>query len=712
MRSLRCAAPAERAEPTPAPGCRLIVRSGVCVAFLATIPVFVAGLPSRAGAWASPEDEKASREMSVYLVQCEGLGKLLAGGPPETALAALRTYERADEVRLRTHAQVLLYEHAARFGLGDRERERLRPILRAAAENRKAPATARDEALRVLLTSTWSGRDDWYAAQLGDATLRAPTDGSAMYSPLGWTLETDPGRWVPWLIPKLATKGVVRSNVAHILAQLADRDSSNKKPPRRDVAIALLPWLADRKWADGVNYHTSPRAEYISSLERLELPEAIPGLIHVVETETDYVGARAAGALEHFRDPRALPALRKALKAHLGVEWEREAFLSAIRACGGQKPLSAVAALQAYAHAAATPDGMELIRYGDIDSRRSPDATLALGIHLAHEPDIDDETAAQVIASVRRTRPPAVAFALEAPLFAWSAPAARRHVVARLADRDLDDRLLRIALNGRNVLAASVGPELRALLARGGTGAGRAAALLDDRDAIVRVLRGNDVPAILGLFHACVVSDRRGLDRTVDWHVFVRDGKGGPIALVVADVGPLLARPEADVAAVARAWLTHEGGPIAKAWLAANGKLANPPAAEAHAYNIAGVAPGVKRAAVEKAGPNAPRAAYGPHDDVIVVTGPALRDGAREIVGSSAHAADVRDLLGRPDLAYGDHVFATVGGFFWHYRRAGVVIVFAFTDDRSELGDAAPLFQVQLVDPATWDTKHVRKQDR
>jgi len=140
---------------------------------------------------------------------------------------------------------------------------------------------------------------------------------------------------------------------------------------------------------------------------------------------------------------------------------------------------------------------------------------------LAHEPTVDDETVGQVIASLRRTPEPAVAFALEAPLFAWSAKVAQRHVVARLADRALDDRLLRMALDRRNVLAASVGPELRSLLARGGTATGRAAAMLDDREAITRVLQGHDIPAILGLLHACAVSDRRGLDRTVDWVVSV-----------------------------------------------------------------------------------------------------------------------------------------------------------------------------------------------
>jgi hypothetical protein len=676
----------------------MIVRSGLCAILLA----FLSSVPLRAGAWASPEDERASREMIKYEEDRAEVRKLLDTGTPTAMLSALRLRERAVELRTRAFAQAMLYEHAARFGLDEVERARLRRGLMAVAENKKAPATARDESIRALMASPWDGRDDWYEGLLADATLRAPDDGGSLYSPLGRALETDPDRWVPRLIPKLAHKGVVRSNVAHILAELADRDASNKKPARRDVAVALLPWLADREWAEGVSYTASPRANYITSLDRLDLPEAIPGLIHVVETERDYVGARAAGALEHFHDPRALPALRKALRWHLGVEWERDEFLRAIKVCGGQKSRDAVGALLAYARAAATPDGMEQIRYGDIN-QRPQDEVLALGIQLAHEPTIDDETVTLVVATLRRMPADPVAFALEAPLFAWSAKAAHRHVIDRIADRDLDDRLLRMTLDGRSALAAAMGSELRVVLARGGIGAGRAAAVLDDRPAVTRLLGSTDVPAILSLLHASEVSDRRGLDPTMDWRVSVRGGRGGSIPLAIADIGPLLARPEAAVASAARAWLTREGGPAAKAWLAGNGVRPNPPPTAARAYNIAGVAPGMKRTAVDGIGKIAADVRYGPQHDVVAVTGRALRDGAKEIVGAGAPAGDVRNLLGRPDREDAGHVFATVGGFFWHYNRAGVVIVFSFVDDRFTLNDAAPSYQVQLIDPATYE---------
>jgi hypothetical protein len=674
----------------------------------------VAGLlamaPAAPAAGATTADEaRAAHWKGSYLEHEDAVRELAAHGAPVAVLPVLRAHERADEARLRILAQALLYEHAARLGVDQAERERLRQALMTTAEDRKAPGTARNEAMRVLMAGAWDGRDAWYEARLGDPTLRDPSDGVNGYSPLGWPLETEPDRWVPRLIPKLARAGDVRSNVAHVLAQLADREARDKKPPRRDVAVALLPWLADGAWARGSNWSPSPRAGYISSLERLHLPEALPGLIHVVETETDYVGARAAGALEHLRDPRALPALRKALPAHLDVQWERQAFLRAIRACGGEQPLDALVALQAYARAAATPEGLEQVRGSIIHSPKPLDQKVAIGIDLAHGETADDRVVAQVIAALPRSRPPAVAFALEAPLFAWTGRAAQLHVVSRLADRDPDDRLLRLALDGRNVLAASVGPELRALLARGGTGAGRAAAVLEDRAAIGRVLAGSDVPAILGLLHASVVSNRRGLDETMDWNLGVRGGVGGSIRLAAGDVGPLLARNDADVVAAARAWLTGEGGPTAKAWLAANGKLARAPADEIHAYSVAGVAAGMKRAAVERLAARGVDIQYDAQGSATIVQGNSLRDGAREIVTPASRAGDVRRLFGRPDREHSDHVFATVGGFFWHYERAGVVIVLSFTDDNFTLNDQAPLYEVTLLDPATYRARFPKR---
>src|SRR5262249_32282027 len=152
-----------------------------------------------------------------------------------------------------------------------------------------------------------------------------------------------------------------------------------------------------------------------------------------------------------------------------------------IAACGGLTTEDGVRALEAYARLAATQEG--LVRLSD--GSRAPqnkDAQLAQGVELARG-DTDDgalgSAGVKDMAMLSR-REPKVARAMEVPLFAWSARAARLHVVSRLVDQSLDEWLLRMALSQRNHLKQCCGEELRLLLLNGGVGAGRAAAVLED----------------------------------------------------------------------------------------------------------------------------------------------------------------------------------------------------------------------------------------
>jgi len=115
------------------------------------------------------------------------------------------------------------------------------------------------------------------------------------------------------------------------------------------------------------------------------------------------------------------------------------------------------------------------------------------------------------------------------------------------------------------------------------------------------------------------------------------------------------------------------------------------------AYNIAGVAPGMKRAAISHPLPRGVHVQYDATGTVVGVLGKSLRDGGREVVTPASRAGDVRQLFGDPDREVHDHVIGKVGGFFWHYHRQGVVIVFSFTDDLFRLRDRAPLFEVRLL---------------
>lgn len=643
---------------------------------------------------------KAAQWTGSYMKGDESVRELAQRGERSAALAVLRSHESSGDPRLRALAKALLYEHGKRLGVDPAERERLRSDLVVIAEDAHAPGYSREEACRVVLSADWSGRDAWYEKLLADPTLRHARDGVMGYAPLLAPLKRDPARWVPSLIPRLQQAPAIRANVAHLLAALV---ADEEQPARRDVALALLPWLADRAWAADAEYSPSPRAEYITSLARLDVKEAIPGLIHVLEAEHGYIAARAAATLGYYRDARALPALRKGLEEHLGTEWEREAFTEAIAACGGVTPAAGVAALEAYARLAATAAGLRKLRQA-AGTQGTLDTRVAQGLSLAHSSAGDDALVAAVIRRVVALRPrePKVALALEAPLFTWEAHAAQRHVISRLADARLADSLLHRALVERPTLAAGYGQELRALLRGGGIAAGRAAAVLDDPDALGSTLRGRDAAAILSLLHAATVSDRRGLDESEDWSLIARGGRDGSVLLPLDLIGPLLASPDPAVAAAARARLEYEGGKRAQAWLQARGQLAQlitPPVSH---YSIGGVTPGMSREATTQAKRADIGTVYAADGHVVRVTGHSLRDGNQELLPpAGATAADVRRLLGRPDRESAGHIFATAGGFFWQYDQAGWVLVFAFSDDHFTLGDRAPLFQITMQEKAS-----------
>ena len=635
---------------------------------------------------------RSARWTGSYLQHDDSVRQLAARGDRSAALSVLRLHQKAEEPRLRALATALLYEHASRLGIDATSRTQLRLDLMKIAEDAQAPGFARVEAFRVLFNDSWTGRDAWYEQRLSDQTLRYVSDGVWGFTPLLGPLEKDPAHWVPILIPLLTSPGDVRANVADLLAALAGNE---KQPARRDVAVALLPWLDDRSWVVEQKRSPSPRSEYISSLSRLDVKEAIPGLIHIVETEPDYHAARAASVLGHYRDARALPALRKGLSAHLKTDWERSAFTQAITACGGVTATDGVAALEAYARLAATPEGLEQLR-----GRTAPTSgLLAQGISLAHDGGSDDSLTAAVAQRLvaLRSREPKVALALESPLFAWESLAAKRHVVARLADASLDDSLLRRALQRRTAIATSCGPELTAQLQRGGIGAGRAAAMIGQADVLAQVLRGADPAAAISLLHAAEVSDMYTLDEADDWGVESSDDHDGSMRLPIALVGPLLAHPQADLASAARTWLTHEGGALAHAWLQAGGHKARLVTPAASHYSIGGVTPGMTREAVAALKGSSLRVSYTRDGRVDSVTGPRLLDRGREILSlPSATAADVRRIFGRPIREQSGHIYATVGGFFWQYTIQDWTLWFSFQDDSFTLGERAPLHEISL----------------
>src|SRR5262249_43090583 len=135
------------------------------------------------------------------------------------------------------------------------------------------------------------------------------------------------------------------------------------------------PWLTEPNWAA-----KEDRAEFISALVVLKAPELAPGLIWVLDYDED-PGSRAAAAeaLAQYRDPRAVPPLRRALEKEKG-EQNREKIVTALAECGGLSDDEMATAIESYARMVVTDEGEREIDMAK-DSRDS-DKTLPLKVSI------------------------------------------------------------------------------------------------------------------------------------------------------------------------------------------------------------------------------------------------------------------------------------------------------------------------------------------
>src|SRR5262249_52150444 len=140
-------------------------------------------------------------------------------------------------------------------------------------------------------------------------------EGEFFYPSLHTAMSYLPEKWVPFLRDLIGNPNRnLHSGAAKSL--LARLQKTNNKKLEVEIAQLLLPWLFDAQWAG-----EAFRYDFIYALEEVELPEAVPGLIHVLETEKESeTRAAAARALKKYRDPRAIPALRRLLKTEENEE--------------------------------------------------------------------------------------------------------------------------------------------------------------------------------------------------------------------------------------------------------------------------------------------------------------------------------------------------------------------------------------------------------
>lgn len=474
-----------------------------------------------------------AKDKDGYIDKDEALNAL-ANVDWESAAPLLQTLSGGSQPRVAAQALKLLYQHAVEEK-DSADEEKYRARLQAVAADRNAPAKARDTVIEALSFTEWPGRDEWYLSLFADDTLREPTDGSYLYSPLTTLFNRDPDKWIPVMAKLVESKDpAVRQNAANCLVDYVNSH------PRRDAILPVLRWLSDPDWLD---INGTERAWFMQHMNDVEIPESVPGLIWIVENEKSN-RMWAARTLAHYKDPRAIPALKKALADEQNESY-REYIIEGLLASGGITEAEQLSALEAYALKLTTEEGrQELERYGFDESNPLP-PTVSIGKYLARQKEPPEALVRATLARVESLQRmnPAQARALLGVIQGWQSRLVDLDMLHRIGAGNADATMIANALERREKLRTTVAAELQSLVGAGGAPQGVAAVLLEDALLAQNILGTGDEATQIALL-ACA--------RLVQ------------MPLPVAQVGALLRSKNANLSLAAERYLLAEDSPLAR----------------------------------------------------------------------------------------------------------------------------------------------------
>lgn len=363
-----------------------------------------AGVANELKEWLKYNSPYFTGELEAVSAKAKDTSNQYVDGNTEKSMLALARYdwEHAGPIvsqlygdRTQPATQVLatwaLYRHALDTDSSS-DIERYRSELMHVVEDRTLPNGVRDKANdAIAMEKDFPGRVEWTISLFEDETLvKMP-----QYTMLTTLMSSSPSeKFVSRLVELLGktNKPIVRAAaVRNLMTALAPTGGDSEQ--EQEIIKAMLPWLEDPKWADDAS---DDRATIVRKLSQMKMPEAVPGLIKVLEEKrsvptpingansslgvanmssnrprSSYRATNAAnaatgisgadyaarlGAIEQYpyrseaiqalgkqQDARAVPALRRALNAV--PDYERQPAVQAIFYCNGfstQEQLDAV----------------------------------------------------------------------------------------------------------------------------------------------------------------------------------------------------------------------------------------------------------------------------------------------------------------------------------------------------------------------------------
>nr|MBA3783940.1 HEAT repeat domain-containing protein [Acidobacteriota bacterium] len=388
-----------------------------------------------------------------------------------------------------TLAKWVLYQRALETK-DESEAEKYRDELKAIVEDRTASAGKRDLAMDALMqTDEWEGRDDWYLTLLDDETLFELKINGSVYTGLTTLIRrSSPDKWIPQMIKLVGNQNRHVHNAA--VRNLAELLSENRK----DVVEALLPWLTNPKWAEEVS---GERRRLIQAVSEVDIPESVPSLIQVVMTEDENFRSIAAQALTKYKNPQAIPALNFALSKEK-AEGYRTNIIAALIACGGISDDEQMAALEAYAAAISTPEGVQKIAVGENDELGIPlPVQLSVGRFLSEQIEPSDGLVARALERLKilRKTNPTTAIVLSDIMRKWQGRVIFLEMVRQIGNGAADAETIVNALAKRKLLREKLPLELSMMRGKSGLPRGISAVILEDKADMLSILEQADTTA-------------------------------------------------------------------------------------------------------------------------------------------------------------------------------------------------------------------------
>ncbi|MGV3658823.1 MAG: hypothetical protein ACO1TE_01525 [Prosthecobacter sp.] len=353
---------------------------------------------------------------------------------PETAKELLVLQASAESHEARCTALLRLHVMAGKDSPSGPWREGLQKIVTSA----ESPAAVRARALKALQPTEWPEKVEWVLGLFKDAALGVVQVSKYQEEePLALLVKSAPDFWVPKIIPLVGSADrAVHDNAVRCLVQFHLGDK------REDALWPLLPWLENPQWAQD-DRELLGRLRLLQTLDSVNLPESVPGLLWALEHDEGYGLRAAASALAHYRATQAVPALRKAIGREEDMH-HRRFMVDALLKLKGMPLEEQVRAVEQQVALMLAEEKRKALRdeemnpFGASQSSIAPKDRLMVtaGLVLSgsgefHTPELAEALVKQVD-ELRQQGPPELAKAMEEEISLWNTPASARLLAARL----------------------------------------------------------------------------------------------------------------------------------------------------------------------------------------------------------------------------------------------------------------------------------------